>query len=721
MSQDYTPEISMQSFAQGRADFAPCGVGSQPRNLIGHLATSEAFNQNQQQMVASMQQLQLSHQQLLLPQQQLPPQVVQQQQLGPTSNCQQQLMTLRQPVFSPHSVNQQQQQSHGSPQQHLQMQFLQSQQQQLQLHLSQQQMQFQGVDFGQQQHQFNPTLHHQLHQQHRAVGLQQQARSQEPGDGPKVLLPPGLDQKRQPHHLPRQCSVHETSSEPPNGEALQQLSFLASQPHLAQRHLALMDQELQLQKQLTCVTMEKLKVVDSQGDFRASGKETTVQRALGQVQKERAELEAETTNLEATAMRRQKEMVQEALRLEREMEEVVKHREIVILEYEANRLKDVVHNRVASVHQDSLGGSIVGIEAVAMANGRGRQGEDTLAGGLVFGDLETNKHISRPAVENHATSLGVLNPMVRDGEMMERVMQTAAEKQAQRTTGGRDQPARNRDVGEKGDEDGKVRAANRSIVVDLTNNSTFEVYNSDEDNSQMESHNILQENLKEVQSGGVDSSSPSLPNGQYEEVEMGVLDDGLNKKEVLAQQEKILAQIQRENEAEVRTKELLAKLALGEGEDDSKQVVAERQVVKQDERPIGTDLSEFIVVAVKKRQMKMGKKSGGGAGEAMHEMRKSGGEEDVSHRKNELEERKEACELVRQRTAPFAKENEIQPMPKRHEAATRAIEEAKKKRMMAEKKKQSLAASSSKFKPSWEKQPELGDCRRGSTSRSYGK
>ena len=47
MSQDYTSEMSMQSFAQGRADFAPCGVGSQPRNLIGHLATSEVFNQNQ--------------------------------------------------------------------------------------------------------------------------------------------------------------------------------------------------------------------------------------------------------------------------------------------------------------------------------------------------------------------------------------------------------------------------------------------------------------------------------------------------------------------------------------------------------------------------------------------------------------------------------------------------------------------------------------------------
>lgn len=300
-------------------------------------------------------------------------------------------------------------------------------------------------------------------------------------------------------------------------------------------------------------------------------------------------------------------------------------------------------------------------------------------------------------------------------------METAAEKPAQRTARGRDQPAINQDVVEKGGEDGKLRVVNRSIVVDLTNNSTFEVYNSDEDNSQMEPQNILQENLKELQSGGVDSSSPSLPKDQYEEVEAGKLEDGMNEKELLDQQEKILAQIQRENEAEVRTKELVAKLALGEGEDDSKQVVAE----KQDERPIGTDLSEFIVVAVKKRQMKNGKKPAGGAGEVMHGMRKSGGEEDVSPRKNELEaERKKACELVRQRTAAFSKENEVQP--KRNEAATRVIEGAKKKRMMTEKKKQLLAASSSKFKPSWEKQPEVvgpsqGDVRRGSTSRCYGK
>ena len=122
-----------------------------------------------------------------------------------------------------------------------------------------------------------------------------------------------------------------------------------------------------------------------------------------------------------------------------------------------------------------------------------------------------------------------------------------------------------------------------------------------------------------------------------------------------------MAQIRRENEAAVRTKELVAKLALSsEGEDNSEQVaVTEKQVVKQnEERPIGTDLSEFIVVAVKKRQMKMARKSEESASERKLEMRKSGGEDDVrSPPKNEetmaeLEaERKKARELIRQRTA----------------------------------------------------------------------
>merc|ERR1719239_1922917 len=252
--------------------------------------------------------------------------------------------------------------------------------------------------------------------------------------GPKLLLPFGQDQQRQPHNI----HVHEPLPVQSHGETPQQLSFLASQPQLVQRHLALMEQELQLQKQLTCVTMERAKVVDNQGNMRASKEELTVQRALGHVQKEQAMLEAETADLEAAAMRRQKEMVQMALRLEKEMEEVVKHREMVILskerEYEARRQKYVVENRVAAFDQDSLGGGIVGIEAVAIANKRERQGEDILAGGLVFGDLEKNRHISRPAVENEKPSLGSVRPVGEvclEGDMKQEreVMRTPAVKQ----------------------------------------------------------------------------------------------------------------------------------------------------------------------------------------------------------------------------------------------------------------------------------------------------
>merc|ERR1719239_1087315 len=268
--------------------------------------------------------------------------------------------------------------------------------------------------------------------------------------GPKLLLPFGQDQQRQPHNL----HVHEPLPVQSHGEAPQQLSFLASQPQLVQRHLALMEQELQLQKQLTCVTMERAKVMDNQGNIRASEQELKVQRALGLVQKERAMLEAETADLEAAAMRRQKEMVQMALRLEREMEEVVKHREMVILtkerEYEARKLKDLVENRVGAVHQDSLslGGGTVGVEAEAIAHRRGMQGDETLDRGLVFGDLERNRQmIPRPAVENAKCFLGSSNPVAaevcNEGDMVQevKVIQTPAVKQESRPAPtGREKP-----------------------------------------------------------------------------------------------------------------------------------------------------------------------------------------------------------------------------------------------------------------------------------------
>jgi len=340
--------------------------------------------------------------------------------------------------------------------------------------------------------------------------------------------------------------------------------------------------------------------------------------------------------------------------------------------------------------------------------------------------------IPRPPAENEEPSLGSLKPIAGEvcleGDLKRegKVMHPSAVKQAQTTTPtGREKPAGSHEVEEKGGKDGGIRAVNRSVVVDLTNNSTFEVYNSDEDNSQMEMHiNQDVHAKKELQKSGVDSSSLSL--SKEADTVPGKTADGLNDDELLAQQEEILEQIRRDQEAEMKTKELVAKLALGaEGEGGSKQVAAEE---KQDERPIGTDLSEFIVVAVKKRQMKKARKSGGGASEAASELRKSGGEENTSHQKNEetmveLEvERKKAKDLIRQSIA--AKETEIQATSKRHEAASRAIEEARKKRMAAEKKRQLSMASSSRFKPSWEKQSELAGPSQGNDGgirRSYGK
>merc|ERR1712192_54960 len=131
--------------------------------------------------------------------------------------------------------------------------------------------------------------------------------------------------------------------------------------------------------------------------------------------------------------------------------------------------------------------------------------------------------------------------------------------QAQRTTPtGREKPAlRDHEVEEKGGKYGvMVRALNRSVVVDLTNNSTFDVYNSDEDNSQMEQHVSQDEHIakEESQKSGVDSSSTSL--SQEAEMVQGKMVDGLNDDELLAQQEEILEQIRRDQEAEFRTKEL---------------------------------------------------------------------------------------------------------------------------------------------------------------------
>ena len=471
-----------------------------------------------------------------------------------------------------------------------------------------------------------------------------------------------------------------------------------------------MEQELQLQKQLTRVIMEMANVTDVRTLVE---EERMIWRALEHLQKDRAGLEAETRDLEAAVMQRQREMVQVALRLEREMEEVVKHKEMVLVararEYEASRLKNMSQTREVASHQDSkapreftfLGENVAGIEAVAVSDPRGRRDEESSEGDLVFGDLEKDGYVMKSTAGNEEASLCVLNQKANQEDTMQR--QTTTVKQVQRNlTEGREKLDRSCKVEWKGEGDGNVKVANRSIkadrIVDITNNSTFEFYNSDEDHSLMEVH-VPPEHSKE------ELVIASLP----KEVVIGQVDDGLNNKEVLAQQEEILEQIKREHEAEEKTRELVAKLALSDGEGDFKQVVAERQEV--DERQIGTDLSEFINVAIKKRKMNMARKSGGSTSDVLPETktegRRYGGEGNVCDQKNdeaihelevelEAEKKKQVKELTRQRTPAkvpitfdlffdsnvrcFPQGSEAQVVPKRNEAASRVIEEAKKKR-----------------------------------------
>ena len=470
-----------------------------------------------------------------------------------------------------------------------------------------------------------------------------------------------------------------------------------------------MEQELQLQKQLTRVIMEMVNVTDVRTLVE---EERMIWRALEHLQKDRAGLEAETRDLEAAVMQRQREMVQVALRLEREMEEVVKHKEMVLVararEYEASRLKNMSQTREVASHQDSkapreftfLGENVAGIEAVAVSDPRGRRDEESSEGDLVFGDLEKDGYVMKSTAENEEASLCVLNQKANQEDTMQR--QTTTVKQVQRNlTEGREKLDRSCKVEWKGD--GNVKVANRSIkadrIVDITNNSTFEFYNSDEDHSQMEVH-VPPEHSNEEQ-----LVIASLP----KEVVFGQVEDGLNNKEVLAQQEEILEQIKREHEAEEKTRELVAKLALSDGEGDFKQVVAERQEV--DERQIGTDLSEFINVAIKKRKMNMARKSGGSTSDVLPETktegRRYGGEGNVCDQKNEeaiheleveleAEKKKQVKELTRQGTPAkvpitfdlffdsnvrcFPQGSEAQVVPMRNEAASRVIEEAKKKR-----------------------------------------
>ena len=548
----------------GNIDVSSYGGVDSSRNLIRHLATNVAFNQAvpQQQIVSSMQQLQLSHQQIMLPQPQphLPLQAQLGQQQSPAQLSvhllhnpdfqRQQPLHLRQPLISSQLINQQQvafQAQQVQPN-------LGTQQQQIQLQCQLQQQQFQ------------------LSQQQQHLGIVNKQ--------PQRSLPPSFG-----------------------------VSFLATQPQLVNRHFALLEQELQLQKELTRVTIGIIK--GSSDDVQMLEAELTIQKALDCVQKERAGLEVETRELEMAAARRQAEMVERALMLERELLEMVKQRDMAHLARKKENVKErQAQNSGPATISNGIAPRDGGFDGME-AKREGTREEDSIQGmGIVFGEVEKDL-----------------------------VMRKCSRKQ-------------DKVVGE----DGRSEATSIPVIVDMTNNSTFEVYNSDEDNSHGELY-VSHEPVVEEAGFKRDDKSPSPTNGRREEMEIGLedVDNGMNNQEVLAQQEEILQQIRRDNEAALRTKELVAKLALNGTDDNSEQVVCKEQADKQvvsDERPIGTDLSEFIVVAVKRRQMKMALKSKGSDSEVQVDKRQSGGGDAESQSGAELEgERKKFGQLAKQRVA----------------------------------------------------------------------
>ena len=557
----------------GNIDVSSYGGVDSSRNLIRHLATNVAFNQAapQQQMVSSMQQLQLSHQQVLLPQPQphLPLQAQLAHQQSPAHLAvhllqnpdfqQQQPLHLPQPLISSQLMNQQQvafQAQQAQPN-------LGTQQQQIQMQCQLQQQQFQ------------------LSQQQQHLGIV--------NNQPQRSLPPSFG-----------------------------VSFLATQPQLVNRHFALLDQELQLQKELTRVTIGIIK--GSPDDVQMLEAELTIQKALDCVQKERAGLEVETRELEMAAARRQAEMVKRALMLERELLEIVKQREMAHLarKKENEKERQAQNSGPATISNGTAprDGGFDGMEAKR----EGTREEDSIQGmEIVFGEVEKDL-VMRKCPRKH-------------------ILSTTTADQSQDKV-----------------EDGRSEATSIPVIVDITNNSTFEVYNSDEDNSQGELY-VSHEPVVEEAGFKRDEKSPSPTNGRHEEMEIGLEDvgNGMNNQEVLAQQEEILQQIRRDNEAALRTKELVAKLARNGTDDNSEQVVCKEQADKQvvsDERPIGTDLSEFIVVAVKRRQMKMALKSKGSDSEVQVDKRKSGGGDADSQSGAELEgERKKLGQLAKQRVA----------------------------------------------------------------------
>merc|ERR1712013_890549 len=138
------------------------------------------------------------------------------------------------------------------------------------------------------------------------------------------------------------------------------------------------EQELQLQKELTRVTIGIIK--GSPDDVQMLEVELTIQKALDCVQKERAGLEVETRELEMAAARRQAEMVERALMLQRDMAHLARKKENVKERQAQNSGLATISNGIAP-----RDGGFDGMEAKR----EGTREEDSIQGmGIVFGEVE---------------------------------------------------------------------------------------------------------------------------------------------------------------------------------------------------------------------------------------------------------------------------------------------------------------------------------------------
>merc|ERR1719394_1682629 len=275
------------------------------------------------------------------------------------------------------------------------------------------------------------------------------------------------------------------------------VSFLATQPQLVNRHFALLEQELQLQKELTRVTIGIMK--GSPDDVQMLEAELTIQKALDCVQKERAGLEVETRELEMAAARRQAEMVKRALILERELLEMVKQREMAHLARKRENEKErQAQNSGPATISNGIAPRDGGFDGME-AKREGTREEDSIQGmGIVFGEVKKDL-VMRKCSRKH-------------------ILSTMTDDQSQNKVAG---------------EDGRSEATSIPVIVDITNNSTLEVYNSDEDNSQGELY-VSHEPVVEEAGFKRDDKSPFPTDGRHEEMEIGLedVDNGMNNQEV---------------------------------------------------------------------------------------------------------------------------------------------------------------------------------------------